>query len=199
MSFSPHTTRYTRGKLPHWEVQDGRYFVTVRCADSLPLNVNERLQEIHESLRLVEPRSESFAALQRIYFRTLEKYLDTGAGECRLRDNRAAQIVVSELTGLEEWKIKVSHYSIMPNHWHALIHPSADCIHPLGKIMGRIKGRTARGINLLSGKTGPLWQREWFDRWMRTDAEYEKCARYIRNNPVKAGLVSNPDEHPWTK
>jgi hypothetical protein len=30
--------------------------------------------------------------------------------------------------------------------------------------MRGVKGRTARRINLALGRTGTLWQREWFDR-----------------------------------
>ncbi len=65
--------------------------------------------------------------------------------------------------------------------------------------MRRVKGRSARAINALAGISGRLWQPEWFDRWMRDEAEFEKCVRYIRNNPVKAGLVANVDEHPRTR
>ena len=65
------TTRFTRGRLPHWEVERGRYFVTVRCYDSLPLKVVARLQEIQDGLRHVEPRSGDFARLQRQYYGTM--------------------------------------------------------------------------------------------------------------------------------
>jgi REP element-mobilizing transposase RayT len=194
-----HTTRFTRGKLPHWEVLNGRYFVTVRCADSLPERVVSRLAEIHESLSLIEPRSDQFAALQRTYFRMMEKYLDAGTGACRLSDLRAAEIIVEELNALHAWQIDVPHFSIMPNHWHAMFVPRRECSRSLTEILRRVKGRSARAINLLFGDSGQFWQREWFDRWMRSDAEFEKCVAYIRNNPVKAGLVRRTEDHPWTK
>lgn len=197
MSVFLHTTRFTRGKLPHWEVFGGRYFVTVRCTDSLPRAVVERLDEIHRSLELLEPQSSQFVALQRRYFATMEKHLDAGLGNCRLRQSKAAEVIVAELAALEDWNICVPHYSIMPNHWHALIEPHA-CIHSLSQIMRRLKGRTARAINSLSGERGAFWQREWFDRWMRNDAEYDRCVAYIQSNPVKAGLSRSVGEHPWT-
>ena len=88
----------------------------------------------------------------------------------------------------------------MPNHWHAMIEAMAGSLPPsLADIMRRVKGRTARGINALSSRTGRFWQREWFDRWMRSDSEYEKCVGYILNNPVKAGLVAGVGENPRTK
>lgn len=198
MSFL-HTTRFTRGKLPHWEIDAGRYFVTVRLADSLPRNTVLRLQEIHISLRAATPNSSAFLVLQRQYFQTMDKYLDGGAGSCLLREPRGAEIVVEELLALADWMIDVPHYSVMPNHWHALIVPRSGCTRTLAEIMKRVKGRSAKRINRLFDRTGPVWQREWFDRWMRHDAEHEKTVAYIQQNHVKARLVSTFHEHRWTK
>ena len=74
------TIRFTTRHLPHWEVEQGRYFVTVRCADSLPKDAVLRLKEMADSLRSIKPHSPQFAALQRDSFRTAEKYLDAGCG-----------------------------------------------------------------------------------------------------------------------
>lgn len=194
-----HTTRFRRGKLPHWEVERGRYFVTVRLADSLPTDVVAQLQEVHLALSAITPASSQFAALQRQYFRAMEKYLDAGIGECVLSDPRCAQAVVAEFSALAEWNINVPHFTVMPNHWHGLIVPSADCTQSLAEIMKRLKGRTAKQLRRLAGGSGPVWQREWFDRWMRDEAEWEKSVAYIRNNPVKAGLSATWQEHLWTQ
>ncbi len=193
------TTRFRRGKLPHWEVEGGRYFVTVRLADSLPREVVARLQEVHRTLDDVTAKSEAFAALQRQYFRLMEKYLDAGAGECVLRNPSAATAVKEELHALHEWEVEVPHFAIMPNHWHALIAPSTGCSRPLGEIMKRVKGRTGKRIRDAIGGRGPVWQTEWFDRWVRDDHEWESTIAYIRNNPVKAGLAASWQEHPWTR
>lgn len=198
MSFL-HTTRFSRGKLPHWEVEHGRYFVTTRLADALPRNIVLRLQEIHLSLSALPANSPAFLALQRQYFQMMEKYLDAEAGTCLLRDPHCANIVVEELRSVADWTIEVPHYSIMPNHWHALIIPRPGCVHGLAAVMKRVKGRTAKRINQRLGRTDPVWQREWFDRWMRDDAELGKTVTYIQQNPVKACLVSAFHEHRWTK
>jgi REP element-mobilizing transposase RayT len=195
-----HTIRFTRRKLPHWEVEQGRYFVTVRCADSLPHDAILHLAELQRTLSSIPPRSPEFAALQRQVFHSLEKYLDAGIGSCPLRDTTAASLVVSEFESIStEWKIAVPHFTIMPNHWHALFEPSADCVHSLSEIMKRLKGRTAKHLRRQLGGRGSLWQREWFDRWIRDDTEWERCVAYIRNNPVKAGLAAEWTQHPWTK
>ena len=194
-----HTTRFSRGKLPHWEVENGRYFVTVRLADSIPRASVLRLQEIHLSLAAVQAQSAAFAGLQRQYFQAMEKYLDVGAGDCHLRHPQNGAIVIEELLALTDWKIEVPHYTIMPNHWHALFVPDRECTRSLADIMKRIKGRTGKRLRSAIGGLGPIWQREWFDRWIRSDAEWEKTVSYIQNNPVKAGLASELNVHPFTK
>jgi len=60
-------------QLPHWEVERGVYFITIRCAGSLPKNVRERITEIQKSLSEVEAADQAFYQLQRQYFLTLEK------------------------------------------------------------------------------------------------------------------------------
>lgn len=193
------TTRFTYRHLPHWEVEEGRYFITVRCADSLPREAVLRLAELAETQRLIEPSSAQFAAHQRQLFLTLEKYLDKGHGSCPLLHAEAAAIICDELTTVTDWRVSAPHFTVMPNHWHALLIPGPDCPHTLSDIMKRLKGRTAKRLRTLLGGRGPVWQREWFDRWMRSDAEHEKCVAYIRNNPVKAGLIRNWMEHPRTR
>jgi putative transposase len=195
----PHTIRFTRRALPHWEVEGGRYFVTVRCADSLPATAIARLGEIQRSLAAIESSSPQFIEFQRRHFTALEKYLDAGHGTCPLHTPAAADSVSSEFSALADWHITVPHFTLMPNHWHALLVPEKNCGHSLSAVMKRIKGRTAPVIRKAIGGVGPVWQREWFDRWVRDDAEWEKFVSYIRNNPVKAGLAQTWSDHPWTR
>lgn len=193
------TIRFARRNLPHWEVEGGRYFVTVRCADSLPAEAAARLAEIQRALHAVEARSDQFANLQRRYFATMEKFVDAGHGACILRQPRAAEAVVAEFRALADWQIDVPHYAVMPNHWHALLVPTTGCPRSLSEVMKRLKGRSARNIRRVVGGSGAVWQREWFDRWMRDDAEWDKCVAYIHHNAVKAGLVDQWSDFAWAK
>ena len=193
------TTRFTRGRLPHWEVEHGQYFVTVRCHDSLPVEAVARLQEIQVSLRQIEARSEEFIRLQRQYFLTMEKFLDAGGGCAPLRRTEAAAALVASFAALTDEGVSVPHFAIMPNHWHALLAPMGAGSIDLHRVMTRLKGRSARAVNLALGQRGPLWQREWFDRWMRDEAEWGRCVEYVRQNPVKAGLVRDWREDQWTR
>ena len=198
MSLSP-TVRFRRRHLPHWEVANGRYFVTVRCADSLPREAVEKIRELHLNLAGIPAQSPQFAAFQRQVFRTLEKYLDAGAGSCPLRHPEAACIIMEEFEAMAEWQIGVPHFTVMPNHWHALFVPSDAGVHSLSAVMKRLKGRTGKRIRTALGGRGPVWQGEWFDRWVRDDTEWTRIVDYIHANPVKAQLAASWSEHPWTR
>lgn len=195
----PRTIRFTRRHLPHWEVEAAEYFVTVRCADSLPREATAHIAELHRHLANITARSTEFAALQRQLFRSLEKFLDAGHGSCPLRQPDCARILVDELSALSDCGAVVSHFTVLPNHWHALITPAKDCPHTLSQIMKRVKGRSARRIRLFIGGRGPIWQREWFDRWLRSSHERDRVVDYIHGNPVRAGLVTDWRSHQWTR
>ena len=49
-------------------------------------------------------------------------------------------------------------------------------------------------INRSLGRTGRLWRREYFDRYMRTDEQYWTTKRYIEMNPVRQALCHAPEE-----
>jgi len=69
---------------------------------------------------------------------------------------------------------------------------------PPGRLLKSLKGYTAREANRLLGRTGePFWQRESYDHWVRDEAEWRRIAEYIETNPVKAGLVLQPEEYRW--
>ena len=43
-----------------------------------------------------------------------------------------------------------------------------------------------------------MWQPRFFDRALRTVKEYNEKVEYIHLNPVKAGLVSRPEDCRWS-
>jgi hypothetical protein len=62
-----------------------------------------------------------------------------------------------------------------------------------------MKGVTAREANKLLGRTGEsFWRRESYDHWVRDRDEWNRIARYIESNPVKAGLVAHMEDYSWS-
>jgi REP element-mobilizing transposase RayT len=77
-------------------------------------------------------------------------------------------------------------FVIMPNHGHALFAQNPNWL--LEKIIQGWKGFAAYEINKLLGRSGRLWQRDYFDRLVRNEKHFANCVRYIRRNPEKARL-----------
>ncbi|MGD1105070.1 MAG: hypothetical protein ABSA59_23740 [Terriglobia bacterium] len=80
---------------------------------------------------------------------------------------------------------------------HAIIYPP----YPLtiSTVMESIKGGATKRINRSRREVGLLMQPRFFDRALRTVKEYNEKVWYIHHlNPVKAGLVSRPEDWPWS-
>ena len=86
--------------------------------------------------------------------------------------------------------------TIMPNHLH-LLFTTVDV--PMARLLKKWKGATSKAANQLLGRTGqPFWQADYWDTFMRDRAHIDTTIRYIRNNPVKAGLAKTWKDWPWT-
>ena len=42
-----------------------------------------------------------------------------------------------------------------------------------------------------------VWHREYWDRFIRDERHFVAARDYIVMNPVKAGLVTSPEDWPW--
>ena len=96
----------------------------------------------------------------------------------------------------EEHGFLLSAWVFLPDHWHAIFYPA----HPLtiGRVMESIKDAATKRINRSRREVGRLLQPRFFDRALRTVREYNEKVKYIHLNPVKAGLVSRPEDWPWS-
>lgn len=59
------------------------------------------------------------------------------------------------------------------------------------------KSLSARSIAAGTGQQPPIWQRDYFDRFMRSAESYSKAWRYVWENPLRAGLVDDPADWPY--
>ncbi len=88
----------------------------------------------------------------------------------------------------------------MPDHVHlilTLLGGDAEKDVMLWRIMKSMKGISARNINCLLGRSGSVWLDESFDHVVRARDRSRSKFEYVCNNPVRAGLVTSPDEYPW--
>jgi putative transposase len=105
------------------------------------------------------------------------------------------------LDNLWEWKAKLGcrifAYCLMTNHVHLIIDPGQDEAR-LALLMKRVAGRQTRYVNRLERRSGTLWEGRYKSSPIQTDEYLLACCRYIELNPVRAGLVSEPAQYPWS-
>ena len=192
MTRQPDTISFWRGALPHWEVVDGRYFVTVRLANSLPRPVADELVAM-----LSDASERDYLKRSRAFFGKMEQWLDRNMGEACLSRPEIAGIVqgaIEQYAELGHWHLLAS--VIMPNHIHLFLRRDDRSLRDL---MRDFKRYTGRACNAKLGRAGSrFWQKEWFDHWSRSPQEDDKIVSYIFNNPERAGLTRSAGDWPWT-
>ncbi|MGA9390443.1 MAG: transposase [Candidatus Sulfotelmatobacter sp.] len=89
---------------------------------------------------------------------------------------------------------------VMPDHVHLLLTPLRDekgWPYSLPTILKLLKGASARSVNKLLNSAGPVWQEESFDHVLGSQESFGGKLEYIRQNPVRRGLTSTPEEYKW--
>jgi len=84
---------------------------------------------------------------------------------------------------------------LMPDHAHWLLQLGEH--DTLAAAVTRLKCSTARSVNRVLDRTGPVWARAFHDQAMRNEKQILAVARYIVANPLRAGLVSRLGDYPF--
>ena len=225
--FSCHENWHSR-RLPHYDAEDKYQMITYRLADSLPKNVIEIIKNKCEQLELESKTGVTGSSLvkenqhpkqlsgvaggspvkkdQQTQYRLLvEKYLDQGHGSCLLSKPQYAKIIIDNWHHFDQHRYDLISYTVMPNHVHLLIKTYPDW--PLEKVVHAWKSYTAHQIlNLENNRRAAgeprqeqaLWQREYWDRFIRDEKHFNSAIEYIVNNPVKTGLVIGIEDWPYS-
>ncbi|HEY3093458.1 MAG TPA: transposase [Vicinamibacterales bacterium] len=110
-------------------------------------------------------------------------------------EDQPVSLVVAHLSRTaDDHGFSVVAYCLMPDHIHALIegrHPAAD----FREFVRIFKQRSSFEWKRECGK--PLWQRSYFEHVLRDDEDTIGVAKYILENPVRAGLVERPEDYPY--
>ena len=86
-------------------------------------------------------------------------------------------------------------YCYMPDHCHLLAVAQAECCD-LAKAVRAFKGASTARARPLAIRN--LWQRNYYDHILRSNESFDAAAAYIFENPVRAGLVSDPHDWPFS-
>ncbi len=122
--------------------------------------------------------------------------MDSGFGACLLKDPRVASVVREVWLNRHMHEYLLHAWVIMPNHVHVLIDVAPST--RLCTILEAWKSVSARRINAVLARSGQLWQKESWDRYIRNAVHYERAVSYIYENPVKAGLVERSEDWRWS-
>ena len=98
----------------------------------------------------------------------------------------------------DEHGIAVGRYVLMPDHIHLFVCGPDD--FELGRWMGMLKQCLEKSIASPAGRRlqkMPVWQRGFFDHVLRSDDSYAQKWNYVRDNPVRAGLVTSVAAWPY--
>lgn len=84
----------------------------------------------------------------------------------------------------------------MTNHVHLLVTPRVEdavsnCMQSLGR-------QYVRFFNNRHGRTGSLWEGRFKSCLVQEESYFLMCQRYIELNPVRAGMVGDPADYPWS-
>ena len=123
------------------------------------------------------------------------------AATCERQRVLANQATYDCLTGLWKKSLEidgwcVGRFVIMPDHLHVFSCPREDA-HSRALWLKMWKSVSARQLSDEIGVPLPLWQADTFDHILRSAKSYSAKWDYVKNNPVRHGLVKNSDDWPW--
>jgi putative transposase len=107
----------------------------------------------------------------------------------------AQQLIVRLRCAAEKYRFRVHAYSVMPDHFHALVEgisPDSDLL----LFIRFFKQTTSHEYSRESAL--PLWQKNFHDHILRPKDSPEGVSWYIWMNPVRKGLCNQPLQYPFS-
>ncbi len=161
---------FYRRNLPHYQPEDGIFFITTRLAFSLPEYILKELQtkkELFEkAIKYIDDQNkkELIKEFHKSYFIKFDEFLDKFNKSPKwLYKTEIAKIVEDNLNYWNEKRYLLLSYCIMPNHLHLMIKPlktENNIYESLKKIMFGMKSYTANECNKILERTGQFWHNE---------------------------------------
>ncbi|MBM4276532.1 MAG: transposase [Deltaproteobacteria bacterium] len=96
----------------------------------------------------------------------------------------------------DKFGFKLYHWVLMSNHIHLVMETTEES--SLSKIMQGMNLAYTIWFNRKNGKVGHLWQDRFKSALVEKDNYLLECGRYVERNPLRARLVKDPREYPWS-
>lgn len=98
-------------------------------------------------------------------------------------------------TARERYGAVIHTYCLMNNHYHLLLEtPKGN----LSQVMRHLNGAYTTYFNVKRKRFGHLFQGRYKAILVDADEYAKELSRYIHLNPVRAGIVSRPEEYEWS-
>lgn len=97
--------------------------------------------------------------------------------------------------GLERFHAVALAYCLMGNHYHFVLHTREA---NLSLLMRHVNGVYTQAFNRRHGKVGHLFQGRFKAILVDTDGYLLQLCRYVELNPVRAGMVQQVHDWPWS-
>ena len=91
----------------------------------------------------------------------------------------------------EERGITVGRFVVMPDHIHFFVSNNSEI--DLSQWVRLLKRHLSQAIKT----SPPHWQKGFFDHLIRSSKSHNEKWNYVFLNPVRAGLVYEPEDWPW--
>ncbi|HEX6982267.1 MAG TPA: transposase [Balneolaceae bacterium] len=88
-------------------------------------------------------------------------------------------------------------YCLMPNHFHWLVYIKKEH-HPLNRKIGTVISSYTQAINNQVNRTGSLFRQKTKAVRLSSLEYAQTCLHYIHQNPVRAGLVEEMKDWPYS-
>ncbi|MDP2938464.1 MAG: transposase [Candidatus Omnitrophota bacterium] len=96
----------------------------------------------------------------------------------------------------EEHRFRLYHYCLMPNHVHLILETTPET--NLSKLMKQINLAYMYHFRKRYHYWGHFWQGRFKSLLIDKDEYLITCGRYVESNPVRAKMVQNPGDYPWS-
>lgn len=113
-------------------------------------------------------------------------------------DKKDKEFFIRKLKFLATWNecnVLVLGYCLMPNHYHLLVQQGPKT--SISSLMQRLCTSYGKHFNHKYSTVGHVFQGRFEDTVIETKGSYIRICNYLKNNPVKAKIVTNPDDFAW--
>jgi putative transposase len=94
-----------------------------------------------------------------------------------------------------EYRFNLYCYCLMPDHFHGLI-GAGESDKTLSDVVGGFKSCSTKAFWQFN--SGKLWHPRFHDHIIRNEQDFQETMNYILMNPVRKGLVENPEDWPFS-